>query len=34
VSANGVPSELIRHKLPERDNGVIDIWDGFTLLQR
>lgn len=34
VSASGVASELIRHKLPEGDNGVIDVWDGFTLLQK
>ncbi len=34
VSASGVPSELIRHKLPKENNGVIDVWEGFTLLQQ
>ena len=35
VSANGVPSELIKHKLPETENdGIIDPWEGYGLLQQ
>jgi DNA helicase II / ATP-dependent DNA helicase PcrA len=34
VSASGVASELIRHKLPEEGSGVIDPWEGYTLLQQ
>src|SRR5208282_6504065 len=35
VSANGVASELIRHKLPDDGEGdtVVDPWDGYELLQ-
>ena len=33
VSANGVASELIRHKLPVDGHGTIDPWEGFQLLQ-
>jgi len=35
VSANGVASELIRHKLPENGTGLtIDPWEGYSLLQK
>jgi DNA helicase II / ATP-dependent DNA helicase PcrA len=35
VSANGVASELLRPKLPkEADGGVVDPWEGFSLLQQ
>ena len=35
VSANGVPSSLIKHKLPEGENGgIIDPWENFELLQQ
>ena len=34
VSANGVASDLIRHKLPTEGSGVIDPWEGFSLLQQ
>jgi DNA helicase-2/ATP-dependent DNA helicase PcrA len=33
VSANGVASELIRHKLPIDGSGTIDPWSGFELLR-
>jgi ATP-dependent DNA helicase Rep len=34
VSASGVASELIRHKLPENGVGVtIDPWEGYELLR-
>jgi len=34
VSASGVASELMRHKLPKDDDGgIIDAWDGFELLR-
>jgi DNA helicase-2/ATP-dependent DNA helicase PcrA len=34
VSANGVASEFIRHKLPKEEGTVIDPWAGYELIRK
>jgi DNA helicase-2/ATP-dependent DNA helicase PcrA len=34
ISCSGVPSPFIKDKLPKEGSGVIDPWEGFTLLQQ